>query len=304
MIIREARPDEYAAVGELRVVAYRALGLLPEGSGYAETLRGFGFADDCVVLVAASEAGSGILGTITLEPFGSANELAQDETEADVRAFAVAPQAQGQAVGRKLLLAVIECAGKRGVCCLRLCTQSAMKAAQHLYTRTGFSRTPDLDFEPVPGITLQAYELALPPSPFPVRQPDEQPVWLSLARGSIAAVTNMAVDLENRERRCLTGGGPGIHIALWIPRHRRTGWPGRQVVHLQSGHGLDDVALVQAGAGCVVGIDYSQVAVRAAPRGRTRRRLPVRSRRSSRGTAGQRERRSRVHRERSPDLAA
>jgi len=33
-----------------------------------------------------------------------------------------------------------------------------------------------------------------------------------------------------------------------------------------SGHGLDDVALVQTGAGCVVGIDYSQVAVRAAQR--------------------------------------
>src|ERR1035441_9173836 len=38
------------------------------------------------------------------------------------------------------------------------------------------------------------------------------------------------------------------------------------VVHLQSGHGLDDVALVQAGAKSVVGIDYSQVAVRAAQR--------------------------------------
>src|SRR6266404_8010406 len=36
------------------------------------------------------------------------------------------------------------------------------------------------------------------------------------------------------------------------------------VVHLQSGHGLDDVALVQAGAKSVVGIDYSQVAVRTA----------------------------------------
>ena len=167
MIIREPRPDEYVAVGELRVAAYRALGLLPEGSGYAETLRGFGFADGCVVLVAVSEAGSGILGTIALEPFGPANELAQDETEADIRAFAVAPQAQGQGVGRKLLLAVIECAGKRGVCRLRLCTQAAMKAAQHLYTRTGFSRTPDLDFEPVPGITLRAYELVLPSNPFP-----------------------------------------------------------------------------------------------------------------------------------------
>ena len=167
MIIREARPDEYVAVGELRVAAYRALGLLPEGSGYAETLRGFGFADGCVVLVAISEAGSGTLGTITLEPFGPASELARDETEADIRAFAVAPQAQGQGVGRNLLVAVIECAGKRGMCRLRLCTRPAMQAAQHLYTGTGFSRTPDLDFEPVPGITLRAYELALPANPLP-----------------------------------------------------------------------------------------------------------------------------------------
>ena len=177
------------------MAAYRTLGLLPEGSGYAETLRGFGFADDCVVLVAASEAANSILGTITLEPFGPANELAQDETEADVRAFAVAPQAQGQRVGRKLLLAVIECAGKRGVCRLRLCTQSAMKAAQHLYTRTGFSRTPDLDFEPVPGIILRSYELALPPSPFPRQQPDKRPVWLSLALRTVAARVDTVVEL-------------------------------------------------------------------------------------------------------------
>jgi SAM-dependent methyltransferase len=37
-----------------------------------------------------------------------------------------------------------------------------------------------------------------------------------------------------------------------------------RVVHLQSGHGLDDVALVRAGAASVVGVDYSEVAVRAA----------------------------------------
>ena len=196
MIIRDARPGEYAAVGELRVAAYRALGLLPEGSRYARTLRGFGFGGDCVVLVAADEAGSGILGTITLEPFGPANELAQDETEADVRAFAVAPQAQGQGVGRKLLLALIECAGTRGVCRLRLCTQSAMKAAQHLYTGTGFSRTPDLDFEPVPGIILRAYELALPPSPVPGRQPDKQPVWLPLALRIVAAHADTSLELR------------------------------------------------------------------------------------------------------------
>jgi ribosomal protein S18 acetylase RimI-like enzyme len=161
VIIRDARPDEYALVGELRVAAYRALGLLPEGSGYEQTLRGFGFGGDCAVLVAVEGAGTGILGTITLEPFEPASELARDETEADVRAFAVAPQAQGQGVGRKLLLAVIECARKRGVRRVRLCTRPAMRAARHLYETTGFTRTPDRDFEPFRGLTLQAYELAL-----------------------------------------------------------------------------------------------------------------------------------------------
>jgi SAM-dependent methyltransferase len=39
-----------------------------------------------------------------------------------------------------------------------------------------------------------------------------------------------------------------------------------EVVHWQSGHGTDDVALIQAGAKSVVGVDYSEVAVRAAQR--------------------------------------
>jgi SAM-dependent methyltransferase len=38
------------------------------------------------------------------------------------------------------------------------------------------------------------------------------------------------------------------------------------VVHLQSGHGLDDIAIVRAGARRVVGVDYSQVAASAAAR--------------------------------------
>ncbi|HET9081861.1 MAG TPA: GNAT family N-acetyltransferase [Trebonia sp.] len=161
MFIRDVLPGEYLAVGELRVAAYRALGLLPEGSSYAGTLRGFGFDGECTVLVACDEAGSEISGTITLEPFGPHSELARDETEADLRAFAVSPAAQGRGVGRQLLLAAIECAAKRGVGRLRLCTRPPMKAAQHLYAEAGFSRTPELDFEPLPGVPLHAYELAL-----------------------------------------------------------------------------------------------------------------------------------------------
>ena len=172
MIIRDARPDEYPAIGDLRVTAYQALGLLPEGSEYVSTLRGFGFGTDCAVLVATDETsgdetsadgpGAGLLGTIAIEWFEPSSELAKNETEADVRAFAVAPPGQGRGVGRSLLRAVIERADQRGLRCLRLCTNPVMQAAQHLYETTGFSRTPDLDWSPGPGLTLRAYELALP----------------------------------------------------------------------------------------------------------------------------------------------
>lgn len=161
-MIRDARTDERIAVGELRVSAYRSLGLLSDGDDYAQTLRDFGFGGDCTVLVAVDD---GILGTITLEPFDSASELAKDGTEADIRAFAVAAQAQGRGVGRKLLLAAIERAEQQGLRRLRLCTQPAMLAAQHLYTASGFSRTPELDFSPIANLTLRAYELDLSARP-------------------------------------------------------------------------------------------------------------------------------------------
>ena len=41
---------------------------------------------------------------------------------------------------------------------------------------------------------------------------------------------------------------------------------GPEVIHPQSGHGLDDVALVRAGARSVLGVDYSPTAVDAAQR--------------------------------------
>ena len=78
-------------------------------------------------------------------------------TEAEVRALAVAPEAQGRGVGRVLLHAVIDRAAGHGVRHLVLCTQPGMAAARHLYRSAGFIRLPDRDWSPVPGFTLIAY---------------------------------------------------------------------------------------------------------------------------------------------------
>jgi ribosomal protein S18 acetylase RimI-like enzyme len=159
-MIREVRDGEQAVVGDLRVAAYRALGLLPDG--YIGKLRGFGFDGGCTVLVAADEENR-LLGTITLEWFGPHSELARDDSEADIRAFAVDAEAQGQGTGRTLLAASVVHATERGLRRIRLCTQPEMKTAQRLYVAAGFVRTPDLDWEPSGGPLLQAYVLGMAP---------------------------------------------------------------------------------------------------------------------------------------------
>ena len=160
MIVRDARAGELAGIGELRVAAYRAGGLLSANPGYAEVLRGLGISGTSEVLVA--EDNGRIAGTVMLEPFHRFSEIARGPGEAEVRALAVAPHEQHRGTGRALVAAVIERATVRGVHGLLLLAQPAMTAAQHLYRRAGFTRLPELDRRPAPGLLLLALGLVLP----------------------------------------------------------------------------------------------------------------------------------------------
>ena len=160
MIVRDARVGELARIGELRVAAYRAGGLLSANPGYAEVLRGLGISGTGEVLVA--EDNGRIVGTVMLEPFYRFSEIARNPGEAEVRALAVAPHAQHRGAGRALVAAVIERATVRGVHRLLLSTQPAMTTAEHLYRLAGFTRLPELDWSPAPGLTLLAFGLLLP----------------------------------------------------------------------------------------------------------------------------------------------
>ncbi|MFD3683910.1 GNAT family N-acetyltransferase [Nocardiopsis sp. NPDC058631] len=160
MNVREALPDEMAAVGELRVGAYRALGLLKEGDPYTDSLRALGTDGRGEVLVAAE--GERVVGTILFVPWSESSKVARGPDEAEVRAFAVAPEAQGRGVGRSLVRAVAARASERGVSRLVLSTQPSMLAAQALYRAHGFTRTPERDWTPGPGVDLLTYALALP----------------------------------------------------------------------------------------------------------------------------------------------
>jgi ribosomal protein S18 acetylase RimI-like enzyme len=159
VIVREALPGELAEVGEIRVNAYRAGGFLAPDSAYAPVLRDLGAAGDGTVLVAAD--GSRILGTVMLQFAPNGGQVGVDDDEAEIRALAVAPDAQGQGAGSTLLQAAITWAAQRGVRHLVLLTQPEMLPAQRLYLRAGFRRLPERDWSPAPGRALLAYGLPL-----------------------------------------------------------------------------------------------------------------------------------------------
>ena len=168
--VHDARPGELPAIGELRVAAYQAGGFLSDPSHYTETLRTLGA--DARGLVLAAEEDGVLLGTIMLQPWPHAGQVVRASDEAEIRALAVSPAAQGRGVGRALLRAVIDRAAGLSVRNLVLSTQPNMTAAQRLYLSEGFQRTPDRDWFPVPGFALLAY---LRPRPVSTEGPGSLP---------------------------------------------------------------------------------------------------------------------------------
>ncbi len=161
VIVREALPDEFAVIGDLRVAAYRADGFLSETSAYAATLHALGSDGAGDVLVAVD--GGQMLGTVMLQYWPQAGNVVRGPGEAEIRALAVAPGARGRGIGRALVAAIMERAIHRQVRHLLLLTQPEMRTAQRMYAEAGFGRLPDRDWSPEPGEILLAYELMLTP---------------------------------------------------------------------------------------------------------------------------------------------
>ncbi len=157
--VRDAHPEEFGQIGELRVAAYQADGFLAAASGYADTLRVLGM-DGTGEILAAVDDGQ-ILGTVMLVTWPHGGEVLRVPGEGEVRALAVATAARGRGIGRALLYAVMRRAAARDVHELLLLTQPDMRAAQHLYAEAGFQRLPHRDYEYAPGHHLLAFGLPM-----------------------------------------------------------------------------------------------------------------------------------------------
>jgi ribosomal protein S18 acetylase RimI-like enzyme len=162
VLIRDATAAEMEQVAQVRVTAYLAGKHLSPGSGYEQRLRELG-ADGVGDVLVAVDAGGEITGTVMLQPWPHAGKVVTGPDEAEIRALAVLPQAQGGGLGRALLDAVIQRAQARRVRHLVLFTQDDMVAAHHLYAEAGFTRLADRDWSPSADNLLLAYGLLLAP---------------------------------------------------------------------------------------------------------------------------------------------
>ncbi|MFJ5834277.1 GNAT family N-acetyltransferase [Streptomyces sp. NPDC093089] len=164
IVIRAVRPEEYEELGDLTGLTYLNDGLLLHGEDdfYLAVLRDTARrARESEVLVAADPE-SGIVGGVTFAAGGTTWADIAVAGEAEFRMLVVAPAARGRGVGEALVRACADRARALPGCArLVLSTDAKMVAAHRIYERLGFVRTPDRDWEPIPGHALRTYALEL-----------------------------------------------------------------------------------------------------------------------------------------------
>jgi predicted N-acetyltransferase YhbS len=145
MDIREARPEDYAAIGNLTVEAYAAISPHAMGGNYDEELRDVAArVKECVVFVAVD--GDEVIGSVTYVP-GPHTAFSEfdDEDAAGIRMLAVSVARQGAGAGAALTAACIDRARADGRRQIVLHSTDRMTVARAMYERRGFVRTVDRD---------------------------------------------------------------------------------------------------------------------------------------------------------------
>lgn len=162
MILRLARPEEFAEVGEVTLAAYVADGFLDRDEEYAEELRAASHrAENAELVVAVDRDSHAVVGTVTFCRPGSPYAEISRSGEAEFRMLAVTPSARGRGVGEMLVRWCVDRAREQGCTAVALSTLPEMATAHRMYERMGFARAPERDWRPTPRVHLIAYLLDL-----------------------------------------------------------------------------------------------------------------------------------------------
>ena len=157
--VEPARPEDYPRIAELTVGVYVDGGLATPA--YAPELADVeGRASRSELLVVRDTAGQ-VVGSVALVLAGDFGNVTASDAEAAFRMLVVDPDVQGQGVGRLLVTECLERARAAGKRRMVLSTDPLMTAAHRLYERLGFTRLPERDWSPVPGVDLLVYAIDL-----------------------------------------------------------------------------------------------------------------------------------------------
>ena len=153
--IRDVRPDEFNALGELMVEVYSNLEGFPtpqEQPHYYELLANIGRLTekpDVRVLVAEADQGEIIGGIVyfgDMAQYGSGGIATSVKDASGIRLLGVRPRHRNIGAGTALAKACLQLAREQGHSQVILHTTQAMQTAWQLYEKLGFVRSEDLDF--------------------------------------------------------------------------------------------------------------------------------------------------------------
>ena len=164
--IRDAQDGDQDAIQTATLAAYQEYAplMVEYWEDYRQSILAT-LADITPAEQIVAEQGNGIVGSVLLYPAGTALTL-PDGTQVrlawpEVRLLAVVPGARGQGIGAALVQECLRRARQSGATALTLHTTDMMQAAMRMYEQMGFRRAPELDFHPVPQVTIKGYRFNL-----------------------------------------------------------------------------------------------------------------------------------------------
>ena len=169
-VIRQARADEYAALGKLLVAAYAALPGMPsprQQPDYYAMLENVAAraAKPALRVFVATDAAGHLLGSVDfiddMAQYGSGGTASSVTNAVGIRLLAVNHAARGKGVGKALTQFCIERARELGKARIVLHTTRAMQTAWAMYERLGFVRFPEIDFRQG-SLEVFGFQLSLP----------------------------------------------------------------------------------------------------------------------------------------------
>jgi ribosomal protein S18 acetylase RimI-like enzyme len=155
LIIRNARPSEFAAIGQMLVRAYSQLAGFPserEQPAYYNMLANVGdlTKQPSTELIVAVTRNESIAGAVVyfgdMKFYGSGGTATHEKNSAGFRLLGVESSMRGKGIGKALTLECINRARARGLKQVIIHTTKAMQQAWEMYESFGFERAPQFDF--------------------------------------------------------------------------------------------------------------------------------------------------------------